>query len=85
MFSGLAPGFAGLYQVNAVVADGLAASANVPVILNVPIFQSASHASAGSLRFTSPVNDEDDFAQDLTFRDRTPNARVDTVVAVIAN
>jgi uncharacterized protein (TIGR03437 family) len=33
LFAGLAPGFAGLYQVNAVVPAGIAASANVPVIL----------------------------------------------------
>lgn len=31
------------------------------------------------------MNDEYDFAQDLTFCDRAPNPRVDTVVAVIAN
>ena len=31
------------------------------------------------------MEDEDDFAQDLTFCDRAPNARVDTVVAVVAN
>lgn len=33
-FAGLAPGFAGLYQVNAVAPSGIAPAANVPVILS---------------------------------------------------
>jgi uncharacterized protein (TIGR03437 family) len=32
-FSGLAPGFAGLYQVNAVVPDGVVSGDEVPVML----------------------------------------------------
>ncbi|HTW63443.1 MAG TPA: hypothetical protein VME17_02455, partial [Bryobacteraceae bacterium] len=35
LFAGLAPGFAGLYQVNAVVPTGIAASTSVPVVLTV--------------------------------------------------
>lgn len=35
LFAGLAPGFAGLYQVNAIVPSGIAASASVPVVLTV--------------------------------------------------
>ena len=34
-FAGLAPGFSGLYQVNAVVPDGVAAGSDVPVVLTV--------------------------------------------------
>ena len=34
-FAGLAPGFAGLYQVNAIVPTGIAASTSVPVVLTV--------------------------------------------------
>lgn len=34
-FSGLAPGFSGLYQVNAVVPDGVTAGSDVPVVLTV--------------------------------------------------
>ena len=34
-FSGLAPGYAGLYQVNAVVPSGLAAGPGVPVVVTV--------------------------------------------------
>jgi uncharacterized protein (TIGR03437 family) len=34
-FSGLAPGFVGLYQVNVLVPDGVAASNSVPVVLNI--------------------------------------------------
>jgi len=34
-FSGLTPGFAGLYQVNAVVPSGIAAGDTVPVVLSV--------------------------------------------------
>jgi uncharacterized protein (TIGR03437 family) len=34
-FSGLAPEFAGLYQVNVIVPSGIAPGANVPVILTV--------------------------------------------------
>ena len=35
LFAGLAPGFAGLYQVNAVVPTGVTPSATVPVVLTV--------------------------------------------------
>jgi uncharacterized protein (TIGR03437 family) len=34
-FAGLAPGFAGLYQVNVIVPSGIAAASDVPVILTV--------------------------------------------------
>ena len=34
-FAGLAPGFTGLYQVNAVVPDGVATGSDVPVVLTV--------------------------------------------------
>ena len=34
-FSGLAPGFAGLYQVNAVVPAGVTPGNDVPVVLSV--------------------------------------------------
>jgi len=33
LFAGLAPGFAGLYQVNAIVPQGITAAPNVPVII----------------------------------------------------
>ena len=39
-FAGLAPGFAGLYQVNVVVPEGVTAGANVPVILTTAGFSS---------------------------------------------
>jgi uncharacterized protein (TIGR03437 family) len=35
-FSGLAPGFVGLYQVNAQVPPGLAANSAVPVVISMP-------------------------------------------------
>jgi uncharacterized protein (TIGR03437 family) len=35
LFAGLAPGFAGLYQVNAIVPSGITPDANVPVVLTV--------------------------------------------------
>jgi len=35
LFAGLAPGYAGLYQVDAVVPGGITASADVPVVLSV--------------------------------------------------
>jgi uncharacterized protein (TIGR03437 family) len=35
LFSGLAPGFAGLYQVNVTVPSGITPGANAPVILTV--------------------------------------------------
>ncbi len=34
-YSGLAPSFAGLYQVNALVPSGVLPGANVPVILSI--------------------------------------------------
>jgi uncharacterized protein (TIGR03437 family) len=34
-FAGLAPGFVGLYQVNATVPTGVAPGASVPVVLSV--------------------------------------------------
>jgi uncharacterized protein (TIGR03437 family) len=40
-FAGLAPGFAGLYQVNVVVPPGTTAGANVPVVLTTAGFSSA--------------------------------------------
>src|ERR1035438_6187448 len=42
LFSGLAPGFAGLYQVNVTVPLGITASPNVPVILYVGTASSPS-------------------------------------------
>lgn len=41
LFAGLAPGFAGLYQVNAIVPPGITAGTNVPVILTTAGFSSA--------------------------------------------
>jgi uncharacterized protein (TIGR03437 family) len=41
LFAGLAPGFAGLYQVNIVVPAGVTPGANVPVILTTAGFSSA--------------------------------------------
>jgi uncharacterized protein (TIGR03437 family) len=41
LFAGLAPGFAGLYQVNAVVPPGITPGAKVPVILTTAGFSSA--------------------------------------------
>jgi adhesin/invasin len=35
LFAGLAPGYAGLYQVNVVVPPGIAPGASVPVVLSV--------------------------------------------------
>ena len=35
LFAGLAPGYAGLYQVNVVVPPGIAAGSSVPVVLSV--------------------------------------------------
>jgi uncharacterized protein (TIGR03437 family) len=35
-FSGLAPGYVGLYQVNAQVPPGLAANASAPVVISMP-------------------------------------------------
>jgi uncharacterized protein (TIGR03437 family) len=35
LFAGLAPDFAGLYQVNLVVPSGVTASTSVPVVLSV--------------------------------------------------
>jgi uncharacterized protein (TIGR03437 family) len=40
LFAGLAPGFAGLYQVNVTVPSGVTAGASVPVILTVAGFSS---------------------------------------------
>jgi uncharacterized protein (TIGR03437 family) len=34
-FSGLAPGFAGLYQVNAIMPEGSPAGSAVPVVLSI--------------------------------------------------
>jgi uncharacterized protein (TIGR03437 family) len=34
-FSGLAPGYVGLYQVNAQVPAGLATGSNVPVVMSI--------------------------------------------------
>lgn len=34
-FAGLAPGFAGLYQVNVIVPQGISSGSNIPVVLNV--------------------------------------------------
>ena len=35
LFAGLAPGFAGLYQVNVMVPAGLAASSSAPLVITV--------------------------------------------------
>jgi hypothetical protein len=40
LFAGLAPGYAGLYQVNVVVPEGVTPGANVPVILTTAAFSS---------------------------------------------
>jgi len=45
LFSGLAPGFAGLYQVNAVVPSGVTAGSQVPVTLSVAGQNSISNIS----------------------------------------
>jgi uncharacterized protein (TIGR03437 family) len=42
LFAGLAPGFAGLYQVNALVPAGITAGANTPVILTSAGYSSAA-------------------------------------------
>jgi len=40
LFAGLAPGFAGLYQVNVVVPTGVTTGADIPVILTTAGFSS---------------------------------------------
>jgi uncharacterized protein (TIGR03437 family) len=40
LFAGLAPGFAGLYQVNVIVPTGVAAAPYVPVVLTTAGFAS---------------------------------------------
>ena len=46
LFAGLAPGFVGLYQVNAIVPDGVAEGNSVPVTLTVAGQASAPVAMA---------------------------------------
>ena len=40
LFSGLAPGYAGLYQVNAIVPAGIPAAADVPLLITAAGLQS---------------------------------------------
>jgi hypothetical protein len=62
-----------------------AADSRKPNPRSVGVDESSGSEPYENSRSTLPVNNEDDLAQDLRLRDRTPAARVYTIVAVIAD